>query len=497
MATTGLKVLVLGSVPEVGNIFSRKLFTEDLPATAIHVPKHEDFVAAIDRDELYNVVLIDITPYGLEVLEQVRRSRPASPVIAISNVDQADLLLQAKRRGLEGYLIRGASAELFTDLLAEELYSQLVRYAEPPTMAHPSADEMYRYAQYHNVLEPFFVIAQKRYLMYINKAGSDLIESVTGTKARIGDATDAWGLEETLEEFQSTLESAFAGHEAVHERRFSGLAEGLRELHYQPVTDPAGRVVAVSICVHQPARPELQRAWFMQKTADLLAWISHENNNLLNILMSNADLLSIRLAELGDEQALNQLHVIERAIERSILSTQQMQAFSGIGVVQPENLDLNALIEGLQTSLKQQLATTIELIFEPNYELPELYADRHRWETVVKNLVRNGADEMVDGGQIRIRTRLAHITPKSKDKPVEPGYYVILEFLFDGQIMADRLQDRRFDPFFTLRKREGYGGLELAAAKNIIDQAGGQVTVDYTEHQTVLQVYYPVIGSSR
>ncbi|MBA2664251.1 MAG: response regulator, partial [Bradymonadaceae bacterium] len=123
MGMPKLKVLILGHVPEEGDIFSRTMFTEDLPASPVHIEDPDEFAAAIEEDEIYSLILIDITPYGLEVLEQVRQSRPACPVIMISDPDQAHILLEAKRKGLEAYLVRGADRELFTDLLAEEIYT--------------------------------------------------------------------------------------------------------------------------------------------------------------------------------------------------------------------------------------------------------------------------------------------------------------------------------------------------------------------------------------
>ncbi len=493
------RVLVLGDLPEVRDIFSREIFRENTPVTPIQVKDHDGFEEALNADEVYSLILMDVMPYGLEVLEQVHKFRPACPVIMIGDVSQASLILEALRRGLEGYVLRtdGSVAELFIDLLAEEIFAKLMRYVEPPTMASPSADEIYRYAQYHNVKEPFFVVAPKRYLLYFNQAGRNLIESVHGRVVRAGEPVETWWLEPTAEKFRATITEVFAGYETVHEHRFEALPEpGLRELYYQPVIDPTGRTIAVSISVHQPARPELQRAWFMHKTAELLAWVGHENNNLLNILMSNADLLSMRLAELGDEEALSRMQAIESAIERAIRSTQQMQAFSSTGVIQPERLELNGLIDAMLEVMRGELASNIELVFRPADKHLEIYSDRRNWETVVSTLVRNGAEEMPGGGRIQLQTRSIINSPSRVGLPVGPGSYVLLEIVFDGRVMADWLQDRRFDPFFTLRKNPGYGGLELATVKNIIEQGGGKITLRDTGQRTAVQIYFPVAGET-
>ncbi len=180
-----LKVLILGEVPEVGDIFERRLFEDSLSASPTHISDHHEFEAVLQREESYDLVLIDITPYGIEVLDQVRKILPACPVIMVGDPDQAGLLLQAKRKGLEAYLLRIPESERFTDLLAEEIFTQLKRFIEPPEMRSPSAEQMYRYAQFHNVLEPFFVVAPKRYLLYVNKAGT-CVSSRSKSSSRTG-----------------------------------------------------------------------------------------------------------------------------------------------------------------------------------------------------------------------------------------------------------------------------------------------------------------------
>ncbi|MBA2661145.1 MAG: PAS domain-containing protein [Bradymonadaceae bacterium] len=493
-----LKVLILGHVPEEGNIFSRTMFTEDLPASTVHIEDPDEFVAAINKEDIYSLILIDITPYGLEVLEQVRQSRPACPVIMISDPDQAQILLEAKRKGLEAYLVRGGDRELFTDLLAEEIYTQLFRFVEPPEMESPSADEMYRYAQYHNVLEPFFVVARKRYLLYINKAGRNLSKVLHGVGPYMGDPLETWVLEGSIEEFDAILGRAFAGHEAVHERAFPEFDDGeLRELHYQPVTDPTGRVVAVSICVHRSGRPELERARTVQVLAEMAGWVSHDQNNLLNILMSNADLLAIRLAELGDEEAMSHLSIIEQAIKRSTIATSDLQAFSRLSVSQPVSFNLNDVIADVLVTVRDRIGPEAELNIDLASELPDIKADRRHWETVVANLIQNGADEMVDGAKVLLRTCSVRVTLSRTDLPVEPGTYVLMEIIFEGRVMAGWLRDQHFDPLFTTRRVARRGGLELATAKSIIEQVGGRIVVESTEDETIVRVYCPASGDSK
>lgn len=498
MRARELKVLILGEVPEVGDIFERRVFQDTLAASPIHVRNHENFEEFLQRQESYDLVLIDIKPYGIEVLEMVREVLPACPVVMVVDPDQAHYLLEAKQKGLEAYLIRSVDGELFTDLLALEIQTQLTHFLEPPKMESPSADLLYRYAQFHNVLEPLFVITRRRYLLYVNKAGQHLLEEINGTEPQFGDTIDEWVLEGTTQEFKKRLDQAFAGKELVAERHFPCLGsndEGLRELHYQPVVDPRGRVVAVSIAVHQRAHPELHRARSMQYLTDLAAGISHQNNNLINILMANTELLTNHLMSQGDEEALRRLKKIEEAIERATRFTHQLQAFSQTSVSQPEAIDLSELIEGLQKSLRGD----VDLVLDLEPDLPEIWADRDHWKTVVRNLVQHAARQLNDEDKLVLKTRSLQTTARDRSHPVAPGQYILFEVCYPGEEMTDLIQDRRFDPFFVQRHPHRRADLELATVKSIVEQGSGEIVVENKGGHNIYRIYYPTadLRSSR
>ncbi len=495
MITRELKVLILGDVPEVSDIFERELFEQELPSSPIHIEDHTEFDAEIEREENYDLVLIDVTPHGIEVLEKVRESMPACPVVMVGNPEEAGKLLEAKRHGLEAYLLRAVDSEIFTDLLAEEIHTQLKRFVEPPTMENPSADQMYRYAQFHNVLEPFFVVARRRYLLYVNRAGQELIMQLHDNRPMVGARLESWVLEETLDAFHERLDRAFAGHPVIHERYYEEFddEDGLRELHYQPVTDPKGRVVAVSIAASKTGRPELQRARTMQQLTGLAATVSHENNNLLTVLMSNTELLAHRLRELDDDKALKRLEKIERAIDRSTRFTRQLQAFSRTSVSRPEPINLSELIDGLRDSLSSLVSSNIKIEFDLDRDLPEIDGDRDYWHTAVVNLVKSGAAEMNEAGHISLKTHSLRVRPAQARLPVAPGNYVVLEIIYEGQPLHEWMRARIFDPFFTDRRADRHAGLELATVKSIVEQGGGRMVVDNRDDQTVTCIYYPAL----
>ena len=500
MITRELQILILGDIPEVGNIFERPLFQEELPVSPIFVRDKEQFEAKLEQDEIYDLVLIDIQPYGIEVLDRVREHRPACPIIMIADPNEVELVLEAKRKSLDAYLLRGIGDALFTDLLAEEIYTLLTKLVEPPTMQHPSADEMYRYAQFHNVLEPFFFVALKRYLLYANRVGQELIAALHDQPAFIGAPVEEWSLTDSAGEFTQHLDRAFAGHEMVHEQEFDFPTQNaplLRELHYQPVTDPRGRVVGVSIAVHQPDDPQLQRVQNMQQIRNLAAAVSHENNNLLTVLQASTTLLSDRLTELNDADSLAYVAKIERGIERSVHFSRQLQSLSQTNVSQPEPINLNRLIRNMQATLNSYIPSHIHLNTEFDAQLPDIHADPGQWETVLTNLVRNCVRGMVDGGIIQLRTDTLTMNPATPGAPVGPGDYVVLELHCDHHSLLEKLGDRNLAPLFLAHREERYAGLELATVKSIVEQKGGRISTVTNDGRTIVRIYYPQLKPSQ
>ena len=242
------KALILGELGEIDDIFALQHFQEDFPITTIKVDELAEFEATISDPEI-DLVLIDARPHGLDALEAVLRSPPMRPVIMVADPDHADVILEAKDRGLDRYLIRLDDHQRNIDLLSREISSVLRQLVEPPAMEHPTVDHLFRFAQYHNVRQPFFVVGLHRRLLYINKAGIDLIEVLHGRCPEIGDDTGAFFLDDTSAKFHAHLDRAFDGETVEVAQFFEALPAGAqdRQVLYQPVRQSDAGVVAVSI----------------------------------------------------------------------------------------------------------------------------------------------------------------------------------------------------------------------------------------------------------
>lgn len=131
--------------------------------------------------------------------------------------------------------------------------------------------------------------------------------------------------------------------------------------------------------------------------------------------------------------------------------------------------DLNQVVRDVLTLLGQQLkdgniASTQEL--DP--ALPTVWADPLQIEQVLLNLVTNARDAMkeVGTGTVTVRTELAQ------------GSRVWFSVTDTGPGIPGDIQTRIFEPFFTT-KEVGKGiGLGLSICHGIVEEHGGELTVD-------------------
>lgn len=242
------KALVVGELPEIDHIFSWDRFQQRYPCEKVTVQDPEAFPETVADPEI-DVILVDGTPFGGEVLDLVLEERPIRPTIMVADRDQADLVLEAKDRGLDAYVLRVGDENLDTRMLARKLEGVLDGISRPPSLEQPTVDALFEYAQYFNTRQPFFVIGRERRILYINAAGRDLVERLHGRRPRVGARIEDFPLEKSTDRFDRHLAAAFDGETVDIEHLYRDVPEsqGHRRLSYDPVIDPGERVVAVSI----------------------------------------------------------------------------------------------------------------------------------------------------------------------------------------------------------------------------------------------------------
>ncbi len=253
---TTYKTLLLGELAEIDDEFRTTLLQERYPVEILQVKKPEIFRSAIEDPDI-DLIVIDIAPYGLEVLDIVMEKAPMRPLIMIGDVKNVDVLLEARKRGMPVSMLRVENLAANKELLLLEIRTAIEQLAEPPSMKYITVASLMRYAQYHNVHQPFFVVDLNGRLIYFNQAAESLIEQLHGHKPALGESSKRFLLTDTPEKFNDYLKRAYGGEEFRIECTFEALKEDekYRQLLYQPVRTETQEIVAVSIdCINIAAR---------------------------------------------------------------------------------------------------------------------------------------------------------------------------------------------------------------------------------------------------
>ncbi|MHB2208063.1 hybrid sensor histidine kinase/response regulator [Methylobacterium sp. CM6257] len=217
----------------------------------------------------------------------------------------------------------------------------------------------------------------------------------------------------------------------------------------------------------EQARASLFQAQKMEALGGLSSGIAHDFNNILTVVLGNLDLLR-RAPEQRRERLINNA---VQAVEQGRKLTQQLLAFGRRHLHQPEVLDLNRLILGMDDMLKQSLRGDIQVVFDLAQGLWPVEVDPAQLQIALINLAVNARDAMPRGGQFRIRTE--NVTVPGSD--VEQSVAIAVSDTGSG--MPPEVVARAFEPFFTTKAVGKGTGLGLPQVYAFAQQSHGSVRI--------------------
>jgi PAS domain S-box-containing protein len=235
-------------------------------------------------------------------------------------------------------------------------------------------------------------------------------------------------------------------------------------------------VIVEDITERRSLEAQFRQAQKMEAVGLLAGGISHDYNNLLGVILGNADLL-LETTPTGVQQ--HYAEQIKKATRRAAELTRQLLAFSRKQILYPVILDLNAVVRDVGKILQRLIGEDVQIVTDLETSLDSTRADRGQIEQILMNLATNARDAMPNGGKFTIRTGNAELGPD--DVALHPyaklGRYVRLSVNDTGVGMTDAIRHRVFEPFFTT-KAEGRGtGLGLATVYGIVKQSTGYIWV--------------------
>jgi PAS domain S-box-containing protein len=277
------------------------------------------------------------------------------------------------------------------------------------------------------------------------------------------------------------------------------------------LNDPAVAAVVVnfrdnSVCSAVETALRTERTQLEQKLAHtqkmeavgrLAGGIAHDFNNLLMAIVGYAELT---LAELkADDPLRRDIEEIRVAGQSAASLTRQLLAFSRKQLLQPQILDINAVVSRMTGLLRRLIGEHIDLQSRPAQPLGRVSADPGQIEQVIVNLAVNARDAMPSGGTLTIETANVELDQSYvADHPGSiTGPHVMLAITDTGVGMPPAVQEHLFEPFYTTKEPGKGTGLGLATVYGIVKQSGGSIAVfSEAAHGTSVKIFLPAVESA-
>ncbi len=227
---------------------------------------------------------------------------------------------------------------------------------------------------------------------------------------------------------------------------------------------------------------ELRQAQKMEAIGQLAGGVAHDFNNVLTVILGNAELLRLELRDklpfpAGDGKGgwSDSLDQIISAGEQASSLTKQLLTFGRRQVVEVEVLDPNEIVEDLERMLTRVVSERIEIRTRLSSDVPPIRADAGHIRQALLNICLNGRDAMPEGGTLTIETAVAMQDAAAFALPSSgtETQVAVISVSDTGVGMSEEIRARAFEPFFTTKTAGQGSGLGLATAYSIVQQAGG------------------------
>ncbi len=243
----------------------------------------------------------------------------------------------------------------------------------------------------------------------------------------------------------------------------------------------------------------------------LLAQLSHELNNPINVIKNNVDPLREYLSEISNAFArvdklladLPQMQEFEIYKQTHDLQYILSDSHAALKIVEDAAQRISTIYENLRTFIRGDkpnaqmsditpgIKATAAMLSPKNLpgvsielelaELPMTWVYAGELNQVFFNLIKNALDSIGDTGKVYVRTFL----DKNRD--------ITIEITDDGPGIPADIADKIFDPFFTTKGVGGGTGLGLSISREIALRHQGTLKLDTTyTHGSRFVVRLPV-----
>ncbi|WP_321494374.1 HDOD domain-containing protein [uncultured Desulfobacter sp.] len=216
----------------------------------------------------------------------------------------------------------------------------------------------------------------------------------------------------------------------------------------------------------------------MEAYAILTDKVVHEINNPVAIIKNYLETLKLKLPE--KHPAQEDLSIINEEMSRISSLLEGLTSFSRPGVgMGPESIDLNQLCGRVLSVLKKSLLLPRQIHLQTDLDdaIPKATMDINGLKQVIINLVKNAAEALEKGNEIRFTTKLVPGSTKVliDEKRKLPGF-VAITIQDNGPGIPSHISERLFEPYNSTKSTSAGSGLGLAIVYSIVNKMQGRIT---------------------
>ena len=232
----------------------------------------------------------------------------------------------------------------------------------------------------------------------------------------------------------------------------------------------------------------------MEAIGTLAGGFAHDFRNMLQVVMGSLELIEFN-KDLPDYLRTD-LDRIRKAATSGAKLVKGMLVFSRKTSVKLEPLNLNKLVEQVESLLTRTIPKMVNIEVVKDPDLSSINGDSTQIEQVLMNLAVNASHAMDDGGTLTIQTQNTVLDEKfcSFLPNTRLGHYVLLSVTDTGTGMNEETVSRIFEPFFTTKEKGKGTGLGLAVVYGIVEQHGARIICESKPSVgTTFKIYFPAV----
>ena len=479
---TPVRILLVEDTPSDAELACREIQKTVPDCQFRRVETRDQFLEALESFEPDLIVSDYSMPRfdGLAALRLTIQHAPQTPLIILTGSLNEDTAVECMRAGASNYVIKEQIKRLGQSVLHALEEGRLRKARLEAEQALRRSEERFR-SLIENAQDLIIVLDAQGIILFQSPSVRRGL-GLTGPPA-VRPCVFEWVHPEDAPQARSLLSRAFAEPDRAvtaeyRVRHADGSWRLLESIGKCLVGDQPPAVVVNSreITARRQLEAQLRQAQKMEAIGQLAGGVAHDFNNILTVILGNAELLRQTEDLPADDTPL--VHQIIEGAERAAGLTRQLLLFSRKQTMREVCLDLNEVVGNMTRMLQRILGEDVALRAEYAPDIPAILGDVGMIEQVLMNLAVNARDAMPAGGRLAIRTALR---PPSEAPAGVPealaGPQVCLSVTDTGTGIAPEHLPHIFEPFFTTKDPGKGTGLGLATVYAIVKQHRGVISV--------------------